>query len=69
MVLTGLKLCICALPVFVKFPGMERLDLGSRTEGDETETYVSIHHLITTFTGFVTNRRLLLSSSGPQFQS
>ncbi|PSR80713.1 hypothetical protein PHLCEN_2v6629 [Hermanssonia centrifuga] len=38
-------LCICAIPVFFKLPGVHSLDLGSRTEG------------------FVTNRRLLLSSS------
>ncbi|KAL5535281.1 PXA2 [Sanghuangporus sanghuang] len=38
-------LCICAIPVFFKMPGMENIDLGGRTEG------------------FVTNRRLLLSSS------
>ncbi|KAH8120463.1 ABC transporter transmembrane region 2-domain-containing protein [Phellopilus nigrolimitatus] len=38
-------LCICAIPMFFKLPGMENLDFGSRTEG------------------FVTNRRLLLSSS------
>ncbi|ESK83486.1 abc fatty acid [Moniliophthora roreri MCA 2997] len=38
-------LVLCAIPVFFKIPGMENVDLGSRTEG------------------FVTNRRLLLSSS------
>ncbi|KAI0724232.1 ABC transporter transmembrane region 2-domain-containing protein [Cerioporus squamosus] len=38
-------LCICAIPVFFKLPGVAALDLGGRTEG------------------FVTNRRLLLSSS------
>lgn len=38
-------LVLCAIPVFVKLPGVSSLDLGSRTEG------------------FVTNRRLLLSSS------
>jgi len=38
-------LCICAIPVFFRLPGVHSLDLGSRTEG------------------FVTNRRLLLSSS------
>ncbi|KAJ9091085.1 hypothetical protein QFC19_009259 [Naganishia cerealis] len=39
-------LCLCAIPVFVKLPGVKNVtDLGSRTEG------------------FVTNRRLLLSSS------
>ncbi|KAF8592024.1 hypothetical protein K439DRAFT_1626527 [Ramaria rubella] len=38
-------LCICAIPVFLKVPGVGALDLGGRTEG------------------FVTNRRLLLSSS------
>lgn len=39
------QLCICAIPVFFKIPGIKMDDLGSRTEG------------------FVTNRRLLLSSS------
>ncbi|TFK76772.1 hypothetical protein BDN72DRAFT_754436 [Pluteus cervinus] len=38
-------LVLCAVPVFVKLPGVATLDLGGRTEG------------------FVTNRRLLLSSS------
>lgn len=38
-------LCICAIPVFAKLPGLDAGDHGSRTEG------------------FVTNRRLLLSSS------
>ncbi|KIP06954.1 hypothetical protein PHLGIDRAFT_127965 [Phlebiopsis gigantea 11061_1 CR5-6] len=38
-------LCICAIPVFFKLPGVHSFDLGTRTEG------------------FVTNRRLLLSSS------
>ncbi|RPD63264.1 hypothetical protein L227DRAFT_544100 [Lentinus tigrinus ALCF2SS1-6] len=38
-------LCICAIPVFFKLPGVAALDMGGRTEG------------------FVTNRRLLLSSS------
>ncbi|KAJ3486150.1 hypothetical protein NLI96_g4434 [Meripilus lineatus] len=38
-------LCICAIPVFFRLPGVHTFDLGSRTEG------------------FVTNRRLLLSSS------
>ncbi|GHJ87501.1 hypothetical protein NliqN6_3903 [Naganishia liquefaciens] len=39
-------LCLCAIPVFVKIPGITTVtDLGSRTEG------------------FVTNRRLLISSS------
>ncbi|KAK7034035.1 ATP-binding cassette long-chain fatty acid transporter pxa2 [Paramarasmius palmivorus] len=38
-------LVLCAIPVFFKIPGIENVDLGSRTEG------------------FVTNRRLLLSSS------
>ncbi|KAJ2930502.1 hypothetical protein H1R20_g6598, partial [Candolleomyces eurysporus] len=38
-------LVLCAIPVFFKLPGIESVDLGSRTEG------------------FVTNRRLLLSSS------
>ncbi|KAJ7071457.1 adrenoleukodystrophy protein [Mycena amicta] len=38
-------LVLCALPVFVKIPGISNTDLGGRTEG------------------FVTNRRLLLSSS------
>lgn len=40
------QLVLCAIPVFVKIPGVQALDMGSRTEG------------------FVTNRRLLLSSSG-----
>lgn len=43
---TALKLVLCAVPVFVKIPGISSSDLGGRTEG------------------FVTNRRLLLSSSG-----
>ena len=30
------QLCICAIPVFFKLPGMENLDLGSRTEGEAT---------------------------------
>lgn len=38
-------LVLCAIPVFLKVPGINASDLGSRTEG------------------FVTNRRLLLSSS------
>ncbi|CAK5279922.1 unnamed protein product [Mycena citricolor] len=38
-------LVLCAIPVFVKLPGISLVDLGGRTEG------------------FVTNRRLLLSSS------
>ncbi|KAF9056467.1 ABC transporter transmembrane region 2-domain-containing protein [Panaeolus papilionaceus] len=38
-------LVLCAIPAFVKIPGVAILDLGGRTEG------------------FVTNRRLLLSSS------
>ncbi|KAF5323349.1 hypothetical protein D9611_005807 [Ephemerocybe angulata] len=38
-------LVLCAIPVFFKVPGIQTVDLGSRTEG------------------FVTNRRLLLSSS------
>ncbi|GAA94966.1 uncharacterized protein L969DRAFT_78446 [Mixia osmundae IAM 14324] len=41
----SLGLCICAIPVFFKIPGVKAGDFGSRTEG------------------FVTNRRLLLSSS------
>lgn len=44
-----LQLCICAIPVFFKLPGVHSLDLGTRTEG------------------FVTNRRLLLSSSGMSY--
>ncbi|KDR85282.1 hypothetical protein GALMADRAFT_234056 [Galerina marginata CBS 339.88] len=38
-------LVLCAIPVFIKLPGVATIDLGGRTEG------------------FVTNRRLLLSSS------
>ncbi|CAL1696300.1 unnamed protein product [Somion occarium] len=38
-------LCLCAIPVFFRLPGVYTVDLGSRTES------------------FVTNRRLLLSSS------
>lgn len=41
----SLGLVVCAIPVFVKIPGVKGGDLGSRTEA------------------FVTNRRLLLSSS------
>ena len=41
-----IQLVLCAIPVFVKIPGVQAIDMGSRTEG------------------FVTNRRLLLSSSG-----
>lgn len=39
------QLAICSIPVFFKMPGVEALDMGTRTEG------------------FVTNRRILLSSS------
>lgn len=38
-------MCLCAIPVFFKIPGLESTDLGERTQR------------------FITNRRLLLSSS------
>ncbi|KAK0198494.1 adrenoleukodystrophy protein [Armillaria mellea] len=41
----GFGMIICGIPIFIKLPGISKVDLGERTEG------------------FVTNRRLLLSSS------
>lgn len=41
----GFGMIICGIPIFIKLPGISKVDLGGRTEG------------------FVTNRRLLLSSS------
>lgn len=29
----GAQLCICAIPVFFKIPGVHSLDLGTRTQG------------------------------------
>jgi ATP-binding cassette subfamily D (ALD) long-chain fatty acid import protein len=60
--LTPMQLCVCAIPVFFKIPGVGRIDMGTRTEGKLTcrrlHERVSEREI-----GFVTNRRLLLSSS------
>lgn len=56
-------LVICALPVFAgSMLGMGKGDLGSRTEG-EFHIPSRIHCCADASVGFVTNRRLLLSSS------
>ena len=57
----SVKLGICAIPVFFKLPGVSSNDLGIRTQGNlASSTVISfLRH-----TGFVTNRRLLLSGSG-----
>lgn len=57
-------LLLCSVPVFFKVPGLESLDasVGGRTESKERRTKrdsISLWSLL----GFVTNRRLLLSSS------
>jgi hypothetical protein len=37
-----MQLCLCAIPVFVKIPGMTNVtDLGSRTEGEPPLNYVT----------------------------
>lgn len=56
-------LVVCAIPVFFKLPGIAGIDLGSRTEGTFHCRTISIK-LTWYLLGFVTNRRLLLSSSG-----
>lgn len=57
-------LVVCAIPVFFKLPGISSLDLGGRTEGLSLILSCHIEHSLNCTTGFVTNRRLLLSSSG-----
>jgi hypothetical protein len=49
--------------VFFKLPGISNIDLGSRTEGIYICKLAATSEL-TLLVGFVTNRRLLLSSSG-----
>lgn len=57
------QLVLCAIPVFVRIPGVAQVDLGSRTEGIVYLRSVrTLNDVI--LSGFVTNRRLLLSSSG-----
>lgn len=65
--LTRIQLVLCAIPVFIKFPGSASLDLGGRTEGRHTFVFRERDpgsKII--IIGFVTNRRLLLSSSGQE---
>lgn len=59
------QLVLCAIPVFFKIPGVGSMDLGGRTEGalSNHSTFLN-NHTNEQFPGFVTNRRLLLSSSG-----
>ncbi len=59
---TSVQLCICAIPVFFRIPGIDAFDLGSRTQG--TCLNCSFRLGLMFSLGFVTNRRLLLSSSG-----
>ena len=69
----ALGLAVCAVPVFFNVPGLTKGgDLGKRTEGwlrvfgigkEVDRVYLDKHQLICYFIGFVTNRRLLLSSS------
>ena len=63
----ALGLMLCSLPVFVKLPGGTRNGMGERTES----TSIGAHRSATSscrdadldLAGFVTNRRMLLSSS------
>lgn len=56
------QLCLCAIPVFVKIPGVTSVtDLGSRTEGEYCHPRLTVAEA--GHAGFVTNRRLLISSS------
>jgi ATP-binding cassette subfamily D (ALD) long-chain fatty acid import protein len=59
-------LVVCAIPVFFQLPGMSTIDLGGRTEGSYLPpSFEDCNHLKRLLNlGFVTNRRLLLSSSG-----
>jgi ATP-binding cassette subfamily D (ALD) long-chain fatty acid import protein len=59
--LNFLQLCICAIPVFFKLPGIGKNDLGGRTESKRMVFCVYVSH--NSLLGFVTNRRLLLSAS------
>jgi ATP-binding cassette subfamily D (ALD) long-chain fatty acid import protein len=56
-------LVICALPVFAgSMLGIGKSDLGSRTEGAYLSDFMDARPVLMG-SGFVTNRRLLLSSS------
>jgi ATP-binding cassette subfamily D (ALD) long-chain fatty acid import protein len=57
------QLVLCAIPVFFKIPGVGGTDLGGRTEG-ALSNYSTFLNTNEQFPVFVTNRRLLLSSSG-----
>lgn len=58
-----LQLVLCAIPVFFKVPGAH-IDLGGRTEGERDSALKELQLTYMLPQGFVTNRRLLLSSSG-----
>ena len=64
--LRSVKLVVCAIPVFFRLPGLSNIDLGGRTEGLSGVNFNSFLEIVF-ISGFVTNRRLLLSSSGILF--
>lgn len=63
-------LVVCAIPVFFKLPGISSIDMGGRTEGVLLLSVLTGNPIeLFMPTGFVTNRRLLLSASGMPLNS
>ena len=67
----ALGLLLCSVPVFFKIPGQMLRGMGDRTESESLccvlalsdETRLCIKYSLLTVIGFITNRRMLLSSS------
>lgn len=58
----ALGLMLCSVPVFVKLPGVGGSGTGDRTESSISPSFLNTKHT-DNIADFVTNRRMLLSSS------
>lgn len=59
----ALGLILCSIPVFFKLPGQIVKTMGDRTESKLIHCYYPLSWILIDLKGFVTNRRMLLSSS------